>query len=107
MYQVEITEPAKQDIRSSFKWWRDNRSTVQADRWYRAIHRSITSLRKMPERCGQPSEADLLDGDMRQLLFGIGRRPTHRIIFTVGDKVITILRIRHSSQDALDSDDLA
>ncbi len=107
MYQVKITEPAKQDIRSSFEWWRINRSAEQADRWYRGIHKSITSLCKMPERCGQAPEADLLDGNMRQLLFGIGRRPTYRIVFTISDKVITILRVRHSSQDTLGSDDLA
>ena len=52
-------------------------------------------------------EVDLLDGGMRQLLFGIGRRPTHRIVFTICDEVITVLRIRHSSQDVLESDDLA
>jgi plasmid stabilization system protein ParE len=83
MSQVKITEPAKQDIRSSFEWWRDNRSAEQADRWYRGIHKSITSLRKMPERCGQAPEADLLDGDMRQLLFGIGRRPTQNYFLTI------------------------
>ena len=106
MYQVKITEPAMQDIRYSFEWWRDNRSVEQADRSYHGVHKSISSLLKMPERCGHAAEADLLDGDMRQLLFGIGRRPTHRIVFTFSDKVITILRVRHSSQDALNREDL-
>ncbi len=106
MVQVKITEPAKQDIRSAFEWWRDNRSAEQADRWYRGIHQAITSLRKMPERCGQSPEADLLDGNMLQLSFGIGRRPTHRIVFTMSDQVVTLLRVRHASQDALGSEDL-
>lgn len=106
MYQVKITEPAKLDIRSSFKWWRDNRSAEQADCWYRGVHQAITSLRQMPERCGRSPEADLLDGNMHQLSFGIGRRATHRIVFTMSDKVVTVLRVRHASQDALGSEDL-
>jgi len=55
------------EIRSFFEWWRDNRSAEQADRWYRGIHKSLTSLRQMPERCASSPEADLLEGNMRQL----------------------------------------
>ena len=107
MFQVKITEPAKEDIQSSFEWWRDNRSTEQADRWYRGIHKKIATLRQMPGRCGKSPEADLLAGNMQQLLFGIGRKPTHRIVFTVSEKIVTVLRVRHSSQDALQGEDIA
>jgi plasmid stabilization system protein ParE len=37
MYRVEITEVAEADIQSQFDWWRLNRSSDQAHRWYREI----------------------------------------------------------------------
>lgn len=104
MYRVKITTPAKQDIVAAFQWWRDNRSAEQAKRWYRGIRKAIASLADMPERCPPSPEADLLPGSTRQLLFGIGRRHTHRIVFAIDRKTVVILRVRHASQDALGSE---
>ena len=46
-------------------------------------------------------ERDLLSQGIRQLLFGLGRRATHRIVFAVDDDAVIVLRVRHASQDAL------
>lgn len=101
MHKLVITDPAKQDMQEAFEWWRDNRSAERAQRWYRGIYKAIRTLRIHAERCSIAPETDLLPQGMRQLHFGTGRRPTHRIIFTFVDNVITILRVRHSSQSGL------
>jgi plasmid stabilization system protein ParE len=106
MYKVLIAEPAEHDLRSAFEWWRDNRSAEQAARWYRGIHEAIASLRIDPTRCAPSPESDLLPQGMWQLLFGIGRRATHRVVFTIEGETVTILRVRHSSQDALQAEDI-
>ncbi|MDZ4658204.1 MAG: hypothetical protein SH868_11560 [Bythopirellula sp.] len=41
-----------------------------------------------------------------QLLYGLGRRPTHRILFGIESETVIIFRVRHTSQDALTGEDL-
>jgi len=105
MFRIRIAEPAERDIESVFHWWRDNRSAEQATRWYSEIHVSIDTLRSMPLRCPLCAETDLHPAGIRQLLFGLGRRPTHRIVFTVLEDGVTILRVRHVAQRSLREND--
>lgn len=107
MHEVRIAEPAKQDLQAAFEWWRDNRSAEQAGRWYREIHKAILSLRELPLRCPPAFEADLIAQEMRQLAFGLGSRPTHRIVFAVAENTVTVLRVRHAAQDAVAEEDEA
>jgi plasmid stabilization system protein ParE len=97
MAKVRITEPAETEIRAAFAWWRDHRSAEQATRWYREIRQAIASLSKSAERCPLAPETDLLSQGIRQLLIGLGRRPTHRIVFTISKTEVTILRVRHAA----------
>jgi plasmid stabilization system protein ParE len=106
MAHVILTGPAKGDIRSAYQWWKENRSAEQADRWYRGIIDAARSLRRNPERCPPAAESDLLTQGIRQLLYGLGRKPTHRLVFAIDRETVIIFRIRHTSQDALSPDDL-
>ena len=101
MYRILITGPAQQDIQLAHDWWCENRSAADAGRWYRGIYHAIASLVDMPERFPHAPESELLEQGIRQLNFGLGRRPTHRIVFVMTEKEIVILRIRHASQDHL------
>jgi plasmid stabilization system protein ParE len=104
MARLIITGPAARDIEAAYFWWKENRSAEQADRWYDGINNAIQSLRTIANRC--PLAPDLLALGLRQLLFGVGRRATHRIVFAINADSVIILRVRHSSQDALAVDDL-
>ena len=106
MYRAVITDPAKRDVQAAHDWWAENRSAERAGQWYVEIYKAIASLNKMPERCDFAPERNLLDQGIRQLLFGIGKRPTHRIVFAVDRKDVVILRVRHISQVALMAEDL-
>jgi plasmid stabilization system protein ParE len=106
MARVFITGPAQRDIKAAYDWWKENRSAEQADRWYAGIHATIKSLGSMPERCSLAPESDLLEQGIRQELFGLGRRATHRIVFAIDSDTVVVLRVRHTSQDALTVDDL-
>jgi plasmid stabilization system protein ParE len=106
MPRLIITQSAKDDIQGSFEWWRDQRSAQQAERWFRGIYKAIRTLRTNADRCGWAAETDLLPEGLRQLLFGVSNRPTHRIVFTLDDDVVTVLRVRHTAQDYLSQDDL-
>lgn len=106
-YRVVVTGPAKRDIRESVSWWRSNRSTAQAERWYEKIIPAIATLTENPHRCPISPETDLLPSGLRQLHFGLRRKVTHRIVFTVVGSEVRVLRVRHVAQQDLDPDDLA
>jgi len=106
MYQVVITRPAEADIRTAYEWWRDHRSADEARRWYENIFPAIDALRDWPEACPPAPETDLHPNGLRQLHFGIGRRPTHRIVFTIEGLEVIILRVRHTAQRDLRLRDL-
>jgi plasmid stabilization system protein ParE len=106
MPRVIITGPAKRDIKNAHDWWKQNRSAEQANRWYQGVHAEIKTLRQSAERCALAAESDLLAQGIRQLLFGLGAHPTHRIVFTIEANTVVVLRVRHVSQDNLSSNDI-
>jgi plasmid stabilization system protein ParE len=65
------------------------------------IYKAFRTLEFMPEGCPLVPESGLSRSGIRQLFFGIGKQPTHRVIF-FNDKdadTVTILRVRHHAQD--------
>lgn len=97
-FLVVITEQAEREIKSAYDWWAENRSKRQADRWYVGISNAIAELSENPERHGKSRESDSFDYEIRDLLFGIGRRPTHRAVFTIRGNEVVVLTIRHTAQ---------
>ena len=103
MFEVRITAPAEDDIQQNFTWWRDNRDADQAAEWYDSIYPAISSLSQMPRRCAFAREQDMYTGELRQLYFGIGRKATHRIIFTIEDQTVFVLAVLHQRQEGFGS----
>jgi len=103
-FSIRITEPAEADISHAYHWWRNHRSREQADRWYDGIYPAIGTLRDMPRGCALAHDQDACEVELRQLLFGIGRRATHRILFTIEDDTVVILRVLHHAQQDRTSD---
>jgi plasmid stabilization system protein ParE len=106
-FQVIISGPARRDVRQAVNWWSTHRSTEQAERWYDKILAAFASLAGGPETHPVALETDLLPTGVRQMNFGLGRKPTHRILFTIVGKHVHVLRVRHVAQDLLTPDDLA
>jgi len=107
MFEIRITERAELDIQTAYDWWSKNRSAEQAARWVDAIYPAISSLAAMPRRCSYAEEREYFPGELRQLLFGIGSRATHRIVFTIEHETVYILRVRSTSQQSLGENELS
>jgi plasmid stabilization system protein ParE len=105
-FRVVVTGPAKRDIQAAHDWWAANRSSEQASRWYRGVNAAIKTLDRSPERCSRAIEGELIPQGVRQLLYGLGRKPTHRIVFAIDGDTVVVFRVRHTSQDALRADEL-
>src|SRR2546423_464690 len=96
--RVVITAQAEREMQSAFDWWAKHRSKPQAGRWYTGLAKAIAALSENPERHGQSRERDRFAYEIRDLLFGLGRRPTHRAVFTIRGEEVVVLTVRQVGQ---------
>jgi hypothetical protein len=59
-------------------------------------------LEHNPERFALAAENDRFPYEIRQLNFGIGRKPTHRLVYTIRPREVVVLRLRHLAQEAIE-----
>jgi hypothetical protein len=73
-------------------------SVALAERWQDGFLELLESLSINPERFGLAHESDFFDDEVRELLYGSGRRKTHRALFTINGRRVEILSVRHIAQ---------
>ncbi len=97
-YRVDLTGRAQRDLRRLYRIINAEYST-QARTWFNGIEAQILSLDEHPAR--NPTIPE--DRNLRHLLYGRGRN-VHRIIYTIDEpsRIVSVLHIRHGSQDAFD-----
>ena len=105
--RLVITEQAEREMQSAFNWWAEHRSKRQADRWYAGLAKAIADLSENPERNSQSRERDRFAYAIRDVLFGLGRRPTHRAVFTIRGEEVVVLTVRHVAQRDFSPDDIS
>jgi plasmid stabilization system protein ParE len=85
-YDVLITARAEQEAQDAHDWWAENRSPEQAARWYDEFLKAAGSLERNPERYALAAENGRFPYEVRQLNFGVGLKPTHRLVYTIRAK---------------------
>jgi plasmid stabilization system protein ParE len=101
-HEVIITSRAEQEAQSNHDWWAEHRSAEQAARWYVEFLKAALSLEESPDRHAIAPENGRFPYEIRQLAFGIGRKPTHRLVYTIRPNEVMVLRVRHLAQQAID-----
>ncbi len=97
-FEVIIT-PSKADIFETNTWFLENMPDF-AENWLWGLSKKITSLSKLPERCPISSESEAFDVEVRQLLYG-AKPHIYRILFSVQDEKVYVLRVRSTKQQNL------
>jgi hypothetical protein len=82
------------------------RSKSGAAAWNSAFHKARRRLEESPEAFAECQEGDVFDCPVREVLFGTRKGLTYRIVFTVEDGEVQILRIRGPGQAPVDPSDL-
>ena len=104
-FEVVLTEEAKRQLDEACEWYQQNAPHLAND-WYNGLLDSLYLLEYDPTRFGIARESHEFPVEMRQLLYGVGKRKTHRAIFSVhGDRVV-VRAIRHLAQRDLRNSDL-
>jgi plasmid stabilization system protein ParE len=103
---VIVRPQAQAQLREAAEWWADHHSLEQAERWFDEIAVAIERIGDDPRRYPKINEPGGWGIEVREMLFGVGRRPTHRVLFTIRPEMVYVLSVRHVSQAPLGPDDL-
>ena len=101
---IIVFPQAKSDILFKAEWLRQSVSNSSADRWSSAIVSRIASLADNAEQWPEADEAAELGRNVRCQLLGRGRH-VYRILFTIDDQTVNVLRVRHAAQNSLTDND--
>jgi plasmid stabilization system protein ParE len=101
-YEVLIAARAEQEAQANHDWWAEHRSAEQAARWYDEFLAVVLSLGQNADHCSLAAENDRFPYEIRQINFGIGRKPTHRIVYTIRPNQVVVLRVRHLAQHEIE-----
>ena len=103
-FQVKLTSNAKLGIESAYLWLKQH-NRAYADQWFRDLMDSIATLQDKPKRCALARENDKFPEEIRQFIYGKSRNK-YRIIFTVKEKIVYILYVRHSAQSEIEGNSI-
>lgn len=99
-FRVETTPEAEQDANAILEWLLAQQAGEHGLRWFQGLKDAIATLSTFPRRCSLARENASVSFEMRQLFYG--RRPhVYRILFTIEDEVVYVLRIRHGRRQNL------
>ena len=106
IFRVIITRRAERDMQGAASWWAIERSADQAKRWLSGLEKKLQSLAKSPGRCPLSAENGQFPFELRELHYGLSKRPTHRAVFPIADDLVLVLAVRHGNQDWLRPEDI-
>ena len=106
IYPVILHDNAEQFLIDSCKWWSENRSAEQANRWWDGFLDALQSLAENPSRCPLAQDCGGFPFEVRELYYGLGRQPTHRALFTIRPDMVYVFLIRHLAQREVTLDDI-
>ena len=106
-FRVTVLPAAKRRASENALWWATHRSAEQAGRWLDGLDRAIESLETTATRHPLAAESERFPFDLRQLNYGLGSRPTHRVLYEIRGDEVLVLTVRHLAQRELNPEDLA
>jgi plasmid stabilization system protein ParE len=107
-FVVNISEEAREQLRTIARWYvRKSGSMETGLEWHTGFIAAINSLAENPGGCGLAHESDKFPFELRALLYGSGKRKTHRALFRIDGDQVRVLAIRHLSQKDVTPDDFA
>lgn len=105
-HHVTITSKAEAELYTAALWWAEHRSQEQAFRWLEGFEAALASLADNPEKHPLAREHADFPFTLRQLLYGLGTKPTHRAVFRIREDEVIVYGIRHLAQQDITPQDL-
>lgn len=103
-FRVRTLRRAEADIRSIARYIHE-RSSAGAAAWLTAVDQVCSHLSEFADGCGEAEENAHFELDVRQALFKTRRGRIYRLVFTIDDDEVRVLRVRGPGQAAIDPDE--
>jgi plasmid stabilization system protein ParE len=96
-FDVEITQTALDEAEEYVLFIRhQQQDPLAAECWWNGLIKAILSLETIPQRHPAIPERRYFSEEMRQIIYF-----SHRIIFSITRRKVTVLRIYHGSRQSL------
>lgn len=107
-YRIVLTSKSELQLAEAALWWSENRDAVQAARWLEKFEETLATLAQNPQKHGVIHETAIYDfpHTVRQLPFGLGRKPTHRAVFEIRGETVYVVAVHHLAQRDLLPEDI-
>ena len=92
-FSVLLAPEALSDVRQVVIWIGEQ-SPLDATKWHNGVMAAIQTLATHPLRCPLAPEDSHFELEIRQLIYG-----RYRILFSIAQKRIRILRVLHGARD--------
>ena len=103
-YRVILTNGAYDELHEDAHWWAKHRDSEQARRWLDGFTKALKLLSESPEKYPLASESRRYAVELRQMLYGLGKKPTHRAVFQICGDDVVVYGIRHLARNDLTID---
>jgi len=103
--EVVLTVTAQSQMNAAADWYARENPSIAAH-WFNGLIARLDLLSDNPEQYAVAPEAEFLPVALRQMLYGSGKRITHRILFVIRKQRIVVYQIRHVAMGDLTAEDL-
>ncbi|MBL8809304.1 MAG: type II toxin-antitoxin system RelE/ParE family toxin [Planctomycetaceae bacterium] len=103
--EVILTETARQQMNAAADWYAEQNPSVAA-KWFNGLISRLNALSENPEQYSVARESEFMSVELRQMLYGSGKRITHRVLFVIREQRIVVYQIRHVSMRDITAEDL-
>ena len=97
-YDLRLSRKAAQDRDLDYAWFERNYSTRFADRWYVGLSRAVNAIRSSPLSSPLSSDINEEGLEIREYLDDYSGKHKYRILYSIAEKQIHVLRIWHSAK---------
>ena len=104
-FAVRIQRRARQDYEAILSYIA-KRSPEGASAWARAFDRALERLEDFADTFPLAIENELVEFEVREILFKTRRGLVYRALFTIADNTVQILHVRGPGQDLLSIEEL-
>ena len=106
-YEVSVAPTVQDEIWTIAAWYANTSGEIEIGlKWHDGVLALIQSLKDNPQRFGLAHESDEFPYELREMLYGSGRRKTHRVLFRIVGNLVEILVVWHHSQQDVGPENL-
>ncbi len=105
-YPVVILPEVEDAVRRMAQWWAEHHSPREAEVWFNGVYDAFYELEDNARRFPLARENDQFPCDVRVMNYGVGSRPTHRVLYTIRPDAVVVISIRAAKQKDATPDDL-